>query len=185
MRLHPASGRGAVGGRVVEGHDLVVAARLGEGGQDPGVEDRTARPRRAVRLRLEGVHPAAQPRRHQRDHLGQRLDRRLLDPAHAVPPAVGPQADGDRDGLLVLEEQRRQVRPGPQLVAAGDPADRVDVVPEVAEPVDVAAQRPGAHLEPLGQLAPGPEPVGLQEGQQPQHPRTRAHVSTLILIAVR
>ena len=50
------------------------------------------------------------------------------------------QADRDRDRLLVLEQQRRQRAAGPQLVAAGDAADGVDRVAELAQPVDVAAQ---------------------------------------------
>ena len=93
-----------------------------------------------------------------------------------VPPAAEDcRLDRDRDRLLVLEQQRRQLAAGAQLVAAGHPADRVDDVAELAEPVDVAAQRARADLEPVGQLAAGPVAVGLQQGEQPQHPGAGVH----------
>jgi hypothetical protein len=46
-------------------------------------------------------------------------------------------------------------------------AHRVDGVAELTEPFDVSPQGALGDLEPLGELAPGPEPVGLQERQQP------------------
>ena len=125
-----------------------------------------------IGLRLQRVHPAAQPRRHQRQHLGERLDRGLLHALHRA-GRRRTQADRDRDRLLVLEQQRRQRPARAQLVAAGDPADGVDLVAELAQPVDVAAQGAGADLEPVGQLAAGPVAMGLEQGQQPQHPSTR------------
>ena len=87
----------------------------------------------------------------------------------------GLQADRDRHRLLVLEQQRRQLPAGPQLVATGHAADRVDDVAELAEPVHVAAQGARADLEPVGQLAAGPVAVGLQQGEQPQHPGAGVH----------
>ena len=44
-------------------------------------------------------------------------------------------------------------------------ADRVDRVAELAQPVDVVADRPVAHAQPLGQLGAGPVGAGLQQGR--------------------
>ena len=161
---------------VVEAQQLAVAAGLGQRGEHGGVEDRRALPR-AGRLGLRGdrVHLAAQPRRHQGQHLRERLHRPVVHPGDGA-GRRRTQPDGDRDRLLVLEQQRRERPAGAQLVAAGGAADGVDGVAELAQPVDVAAQRPRAHLEPVGELRARPVAVGLEQGQQPQHPLARAHV---------
>ena len=93
-----------------------------------------------------------------------------------VPPkalARALQGDHHRDRLVLVDDQRRHRAAGRQLVAAVDPAVGVDRVAEVAQPLDVAAQRPLGHLEPARQLGAGPEPVGLQQRQQPQRPGAR------------
>ena len=66
------------------------------------------------------------------------------------------QPDRDRDRLVVVEQQRRQPAAGRELVAAGGAAGGVDRVAELAQPVDVAAQRARADLEPVGELVAGP-----------------------------
>src|SRR5690606_30804346 len=43
-----------------------------------------------------------------------------------------------------------------------------DLVAELAQPVDVAAQRARTHPEPLAQLAAGPRAVRLEQGEEPQ-----------------
>jgi hypothetical protein len=87
----------------------------------------------------------------------------------------GLQTDGDGDGLLVVHDQRREHRAGCELVAPRDPALGVHGVAEIAQPFDVPAQRTRADLEPVGELAPRPVAVGLQERQQLQHARARRH----------
>ena len=68
--------------------------------------------------------------------------------------------------------------PGGQLVAAVHPPLGLDRVAELAQPVDVPAQGPRGHLQPLGQLGARPVPAALQQGQQPQRPGTGvSHVS--------
>ena len=59
----------------------------------------------------------------------------------------------------------------------GGTAHGVDGVAELAQPVDVTAQGPGAHLEPVGELRSRPVAVGLEQRQQAQHPFARAHGS--------
>jgi hypothetical protein len=80
----------------------------------------------------------------------------------------GPQADRDRDRLVVVEQQRRQGAAAVELVAAGSARLGVDAVAELAKPVDVAAQGPVGDAEPFGELAAGPVAMRLQQGQQPQ-----------------
>ena len=103
----------------------------------------------------------------------------LLDARHrALRRRLHP--DGQRDGLLVVDDERRQRGARGELVAALGAAVRVDRVAELAQPVDVAAQRARRHPQPVGQLRAGPEAVGLQQRQQPQRPRARVrHVSSV------
>jgi hypothetical protein len=81
-------------------------------------------------------------------------------PGHQLPE---PDRDGDR---LVVEQQRWHRRAGAQPVAAGRPGARLDRVAEPPQPLDVTAQRPARHLEPLGQLAARPVAAPLQQRQQ-------------------
>ncbi len=105
----------------------------------------TAGPRRAS-ARGEAVERADAPTQVVGQHLlqlRQRPQGRLLDPGDGA--ARGPQADRDRDRLLVVEQQRRQLGTGAEPVAAGDAAGRVDRVAELAQLVDVAADRARRH----------------------------------------
>ena len=65
------------------------------------------------------------------------------------------------------EELARQLRVSPRTL-------RPDRVAELAQPVDVPAQRPPRDLQLPGQLLAWPVPAGLQQGQQPQCPRAGA-----------
>ena len=79
------------------------------------------------------------------------------------PGGRGPQADGDRDGLGVVEQQRRQLAAGAEPVAAGDAGRGLDRVAERAQLVDVAADRARPDLEPVGELLAGPFPADLEQ----------------------
>ncbi|OBF54963.1 hypothetical protein A5778_09585 [Mycolicibacterium monacense] len=121
---------------------------------------------------MDGGHLRAQPGGHHLVELAQRAQRRLPHPGHRTAGGQ-PQADGHRDGLVGVEQQRRQGRAGAELVAAAvAPAGR-DGVAEVAQPVDVAAHAAGGHAEPLGQLLTGPHPSRLQQPEQLQDPAGR------------
>jgi hypothetical protein len=85
-------------------------------------------------------------------------------------PGSGVQADGDRDRLLVVEQQGWQGRAGAEAIAAGRSGGRVQLVAEDAQPLDVVADGPGGHLKPLGQLGAGPGRSCLQQRQQAQQP---------------
>ena len=82
----------------------------------------------------------------------------------------GAQADGNGDGFVVVEQERREVGAGGEAVPAGRTGGGVDRVAEVPEAVDVTPQRAGADPQALGQLTTGPELVGLEERQELQRP---------------
>ena len=94
------------------------------------------------------------------------------------------QADGDGHGLIVLEQQRRQRRPGVEAVAADRSARRVDRVPESTQPLDVVADRARAHLESLGELRARPVARRLEQREQAKQPRrafpSKHEVTTLL-----
>ena len=119
---------------------------------------------------LQRADPVAQPGRQHLLELGQRAHRGLLDPGDRAAGGRA-QPDRDRDGLLVVEQQRRQGRAGAEPVAAGDAGGGVHRVAEVAQPVDVAADGARGDPQPLGQLGAGPVAPGLQQRQQAQQPR--------------
>jgi len=100
--------------------------------------------------------------------LGQRPDRRLLDPGH-TPGRGRAQPDGDGDRLVVVEQQRRQRGSSAQPVA-GHSWHGIDRIAEVAELVDVATNRPYADAHLLGQRSTAPIARGLQQGEQLEQP---------------
>ena len=129
----------------------------------------------AVAAAMPG-EPASKARRHDLLELGQRANRRLVDPGHRV-RRHRPQSDRDRDRLVVVEQERRHLRPGGKPVAALDADRALHRVAEVAQPVDIAADRPPAHFETLGELAPRPGARRLEQGQKRQESRGGAHGS--------
>ncbi len=166
--LGAARGGRAPAGGVVEGEDLVVAAGGGEGGQEGRVGPRPAvLPDDAGEGGLDGCDLAAQAAREDLFELGQGPQGGLLDADEAA--CGGAQGDRDGDGLVVLQEEGRQVGAGAQAVAAGVPAGALDRVAQYAQPVHVPAHGADGHLQPLGQVGARPVPPGLQQGQQPQH----------------
>jgi hypothetical protein len=96
-------------------------------------------------------------------------DRRLLDAAHGG-AGGGPQADGDRDRLVVVEQERRHRRARVQPVASGRTGDSIHRVAELTEPLHVAADRAPRHAEPIGELVAGPVAARLQQGEELQEP---------------
>ena len=97
------------------------------------------------------VQLAAQPVGQHLLQLGQRPGAGLLEAGH---PRGGPQADGDGHGLLVVEQQRRQLRADAEAVAAAGAADGVDRVAELPQPGHVLADRAVGDVEPLARSAP-------------------------------
>ncbi|KFD44437.1 hypothetical protein IU11_02465 [Cellulosimicrobium sp. MM] len=153
----------------------MVAHGVGQGGQGVRVDDRVL----DVRVRVRGAGGArgpergettAQAVRHDLLQLGERGRPGLLEARRA---GRGPQPDGDRDGLGVVEQERGQPRPGAEPVPAARAAHRVDGVAELAQAGDVVADRAVADVEALGEL--GARPVGARL-EQPSSASMRAEV---------
>ena len=169
VRLHPPSGDRAVVGGVVELEDAAVAARGTDRDEGRGVDGRH-RPQRGHRRDGHGRHATAQAAREDALELHERADRRLAEAGH--PDATGSgrrlERHRDGDGLLVVEQQRRELRAGPEAVAAGRTQVHLDRVVEGPQLVDVAAHRAHRHPEPVGQFRAGPLGAGLQQREQAQ-----------------
>jgi hypothetical protein len=97
----------------------------------------------------------SQPRRQHLLQFRQRTQRRLF---HAIegPTGRGAQAQRDRHGLLVIEQQRGQRGTSAQPVPADRPTRRVHRVAEVAQPLHVVADRTRTDLKPFRQLGARP-----------------------------
>ena len=176
-RFHLPLGALAAGRGVREPQSLGVAARLRHRRQRAGVDGRaTARPDRHRRCdghRAQRLDPSPQPRRHDLRDLRQSPDRRFREP---LDRRLGRclQAERERDRFVVVQDQRRQGRARGELVAAVDPALRLNGISQLAQPLDVPPQ--GAHrdLEPLRELTARPVPMGLEQGEQSHHPQAGA-----------
>ena len=109
----------AVGGRVGETEPFAVPAGHRDGGQDARIHAGLglAPPAGGHRHGAERLDLAPQPGRHDLDHFGQRAHRGLRD---ALDRALRGrlQAQGQRDGFLVVDHQRGQGGARGQLVAA-------------------------------------------------------------------
>ena len=159
----------AAGRRVSELEALGVPAGLRDRDEHAGVDARAGgTPDGGLGHRAQGVDAPAQPGWHDLDDLGEGADGRLRHPGDRVVLDGGLQAHRQGHRLVVVEDQRRQSGTRRELVAAVDAALGVDGVAELAQPVDVASQRPHRHPEPVGEVSPGPVAVILQERQKPQ-----------------
>jgi len=166
--LDLAAALGAVAAPVGEADALEVAAGRRDQRQvlwvDGGAAERGGDRRRAQRR-----HAPAQVGRQDLFELDQRAHRGLLDPGHRR-AGGGEEADGDRDRLLVVQQQRRHGRAGAQPVPARRTGQRLDRVAQLAQAVDVAPDRAPGDREPVGQLGAGPVAARLQQGKQLQEP---------------
>ena len=104
--------------------------------------------------------------------LDRAAQRGLADAGHAA-TGGDPQADGHGDGLLGVEQQRRQGRAGAELVAAAVALAGVHGIAEVAQAFDVAAHAASRHPEAFGEFFAAPHPARLQQAEKLQHPARR------------
>ncbi len=116
----------------------------------------------------DGQHPV---------ELGQRPERGVAGAGYRATRA-GEQRDRGGDRLLVVEQQRRQVLPRAELVAAADALAGVHRVAEGAQPLDIAPYRARGDAEPVGELGPGPDLALLQQAEQGEHPLRRTSLVT-------
>ena len=168
--------------RVGEPHPLVVARRGRQHGQALRVDRRPAGPAQGGGGRSERLDATAQVRRQHLLELHERAHRRLLD-AGDGPAGRRPQPDRDGDRLVVVEQQRRHRRAGRQPVAARRPGHRLDRIAQLAQALDVAADRAPRDLQPRRELVARPVAPALQQREQGQQPARRglAHRAPSIL----
>ncbi len=115
---------------------------------------------------LEHVDPVAQPCGHDLPDGGQRTRRGLLDAGAGGRGDL--ECDGERDGLLVVEQQRRQFGSGVEPVPTLGPLEGHDGIAELAQTVDIAAHGTRADVQPLRQQRPRPVPARLEQREQRQ-----------------
>jgi hypothetical protein len=164
MWIDVAHGSFVIASGVRELQTLRIAAGLGDRGEDAGVDAR----RSVLPLGWNGhgrqrVDPAAESDGHHLYDLGERPDRRLLDPDDRASLNPGLQSDADGHRLLVVEDQGRKYRTRGELIAAVDSSLRFHRIAQLAQPVDVASERPVGYSESFRQVGSRPGVAGLQE----------------------
>ena len=165
VRLDDPAGRAARAVLVVQPQPLPAAAGRGEPGEPGRVDGRVGAAQRDGGVFQRG-RALAQPGRQHLVELGERAHARLGQARHRVAGRAA-QAQDDGDRLVVVEQERRQRPAGPQPVAAGHPGHRVHGVVQVAQPLDVTAQRPDGDPQPARELRAGPVRPRLQQSEQP------------------
>ena len=126
---------------------------------------------------FQGVEAAPERRWHHLANRAERADGGLFDAsAHGRGRT---QRDGDRDGLFVVEEERRQRVAGVEAVSALGAHGGLDAVAHLAETFDVSANRALADVEAGCQQRSRPLAAGLQQRQQAEQSFSRRHVFLL------
>lgn len=116
----------------------------------------------------QGLHGRPQRGGHHLFQGGQRPRRVVSQAEHRA--GRGLQGHRDRKGLIVVEQQRGEGVSGTEPVAAVGAVDGGDRVVELAQRLDVAANRALTDVEPGGQFTQRPLPARSEKGQQPQCP---------------
>ena len=83
------------------------------------------------------------------------------------PETSATRSDRDRHRLVVVEEQRRQLGAGTEAVPTGNALDGNDRITKVAQFVQVAADSPSRHAEPVGEFLARPGTANLKQPENP------------------
>jgi len=153
---------------VVKPQQFTVADGTCRGGQDGRIHQRCGGGDCADRFGQAG-DPSAKRGGQNSIELGQCPQRWFLNAAYGT-GCGGLQSDRDRDRLLVVEEQWRQLGPGPESVTAGNARCAVDRIAKVAEALHVLANSAGRHLELAGEFGAGDVTAGLEEREKLEQP---------------
>ena len=161
MRLDLTAASGPVAAAVCEANALAVAARRCDHRELLGV-DGGAGSRQRERRRAERSHTTPQVRGQHLLQLDERSHGGLLDARHRR-ASRGAEAHGDRDRLLVIQQQGRHRASRAKPVSARAAGERLDRVAELAQPLDVTPDRAARHLEPVCELLAAPVSPRLQQ----------------------
>jgi hypothetical protein len=174
----PPAGR-SVSGPVLEAQPFVVGHCRRQHGELLGIDGRGVLRRQWDGRGVQRADAVPQPGRQYLFELGERTDGCLLDAVDGLDGRCT-QADGDGHGFVVVEQQRGHRLARDQPIAADRAHRRLYRIAEVAQPLDVATDRPQADLQALGELAARPFARGLQQGQQGQQPAgSSTHASSM------
>ena len=151
IRMEPAFGRAVVAVAIVHRQLVRPTACGADGTQDGAVDVVDGRLRRDHRCGQR--HVVTQLRR---QHLLQLRDGSLCGVAEAL-SARGANEDRQRERLVGVEHQRGHRRPADaEPVTAARARLRIDLVPELTQPIDIAAHRSHGDVQPSGQLRARP-----------------------------
>jgi hypothetical protein len=100
--------------------------------------------------------------------LGQRGDSGFLETGDSAVDRRS-QTDGDSDGFVIVEQERRQAAPSSQAIAAMTTGLGLDRVPQLSQAIDITADRSLGDFQPFGQLGAAPRGAGLQEAKELEH----------------
>ncbi|APE09496.1 hypothetical protein BO226_10005 [Rhodococcus sp. 2G] len=186
VRLDPARGGRALRVDVVEGERVAPCDRLRDGAEQLR--------RHAGSLQRTRLHRAADGRDSRAQPRGQELVELAVGAGRGVVQSAfgrsgrseSAEPQQHRDGLVVVEHQRRHRASRREAIETAGPGTGFDGIPVAAQTVDIAAERPAAHLQPPGQFVPADRASGLQDRQQREHPLGDVrHAVILPPVAVR
>lgn len=170
IRIHVSRGRRPGAVAVGQAGAFAAPARGGQIEQQRGGDLAVVGVRGVGERAVQLAEPGRDPGRQHLAEFQQRRQGRLVasrDPAERG----GAQPDGDREGLLLVKDQRRNAGPWPEVIAAPRTHLRFDAIAELTQPGDVPAHRPLGDLQPGGEIRARPRRPRRQQRQQPQQPR--------------
>jgi hypothetical protein len=107
------------------------------------------RPQHRRGVLVQAAYSPRQVGREQVLELGQRGGSGLLETGDSAVDRR-PQTDGDGDGFVIVEQERREAASPPQAIAAVTTGLGLDRVTQLSQAVDITADCPLGDLQPFG-----------------------------------
>jgi hypothetical protein len=144
----------SVASLILEADTFVVATRLGNRDEHLGIDGHPG-PHERHNGSLQRGDAASNAGRQHVLEFGERPHRSIFESFDRA-TGSGEQANGDGQGLVVVEKKRGNICTGVELVSPRGAADRAHLITKFTEPVDVASQRSLADIEPAHEFWPRP-----------------------------
>lgn len=164
--LHPANAGAALYVAVAQLDHLLQLAGVGQRSEMAQVGGRCCVRQWLHRIE-KALEAARQPRRQERLELHRSHQSGLLQAAHAAQGSAS-QCERERESLVLLEGQGRELGAGLEMVAALGTWQRPHPVAEFAQSLYIPSDGARRDTQPLGQLRPAPRAALLQQAEQPQ-----------------